>query len=88
MNKFITPFGGKTDLGCGHYKYWTQSLNQELHFVDDGNVFDRGDKPLPGSSFLFLKKNPSYQSSGWVEHWENLNGSEILHLDSISNFHV
>ena len=54
MNKYLTPFGGKTDLGCGHYKFWTQSLNQELHFVDDGNVFDRGAKHLPSSMSPYL----------------------------------
>ena len=64
VNKYIAPYSGKTDLGCSHYKYWASALIQQLHFVDDDNVFDRGNKPL----------------SSWVDLWESLNGGRSLRL--------
>jgi hypothetical protein len=45
VNKYVAPYGGKTNLGCDYYKYWADALQKQLHFVD-APLFDRGRMPL------------------------------------------
>ena len=45
VNKYLAPYEGSNDLGCGGAKYWAAGLAQQLHFVDSVEL-DRGPSPL------------------------------------------
>jgi hypothetical protein len=45
VNKYLAPYEGSNDLGCGGAQYWSAALAQQLHFVDSVEL-DRGPSPL------------------------------------------